>query len=56
MDEQVADLGGREHERLALDPDRDVGALERVLEIGERRARREHERDVVEAGRPRLLR
>ena len=52
--QQVPDLGRREDERLALDPDGHVGALERVLQVGERRARREQQGNVVVAGWPHL--
>src|SRR5205823_13329580 len=52
--QEVPDLGRREDERLALDPDGHVGALERVLQVGERRARREQQGNVVVAGWPHL--
>ena len=44
--EQLLHLGGGVHERLALDPGRDPGVVEGLLEVGERGARREQHRDV----------
>ena len=49
--EEVADLGGREQQRLALDAHRDARALERVFEPGEHRAGGDEDGDVGVVGR-----
>ena len=50
-DEQVADLAGAVDERRRLGPVRDAGGVERVLELAERRARRQQDADVAQATR-----
>ena len=49
--QEVADLGGGVHERRGLGAVRDGRAVERVLELAERRAGREQDRDVARAAR-----
>ena len=54
--QQLADLAAAVHERARLGAVRDAGVVERALEEVERRARRQQDADVAEAGRAPLAR
>ena len=53
--EEVADLAAAVDERARLGAVRDAGGVERVLEVAERRARRQQDADVAEPRRSPLV-